>query len=292
MDVRSDVSPRAALSARDSRTMARFRRNRDPEGRMTLGAHLRELRRRTVISAVAMIVGAVFGATRYKQIYDELTRPVQELAASKHGGAIASVNFALVTDPFTIFITVSLFVGVLISSPVWLYQIWAFVVPGLTRKEKRLSMAFIGAAVPLFIAGCYLAYAVLPRAVETLLSFAPESASNLLATSDYLSFVVKLILAFGAAFLLPVFLVGFNAVGVLPARVMIKGWRVAVFLCFLFTAIMTPTPDPWMMILMALPMVALYFLAVGIAWLIDRRRARRDARVGWLNVPDDQASAL
>ncbi|HOF62971.1 MAG TPA: twin-arginine translocase subunit TatC [Dermatophilaceae bacterium] len=272
--------------------MARFRRNRDPEGRMTLGAHLRELRRRTVISAVAMIVGAVFGATRYKQIYDELTRPVQELAASKHGGAIASVNFALVTDPFTIFITVSLFVGVLISSPVWLYQIWAFVVPGLTRKEKRLSMAFIGAAVPLFIAGCYLAYAVLPRAVETLLSFAPESASNLLATSDYLSFVVKLILAFGAAFLLPVFLVGFNAVGVLPARVMIKGWRVAVFLCFLFTAIMTPTPDPWMMILMALPMVALYFLAVGIAWLIDRRRARRDARVGWLNVPDDQASAL
>ena len=83
-----------------------------------------------------------------------------------------------------------------------------------------------------------------------------------------------------------------NAVGVLPSRVMIKGWRVAVFLCFLFTAIMTPTPDPWMMILMALPMVALYFLAVGIAWLIDRRRAKRDASLGWLSVPDDQASAL
>ena len=272
--------------------MARFRRNRDPEGRMTLGAHLRELRRRTVISVLAIIVGAVVGAMRYQAIYDQLTHPIRALAASKRGGAIASVNFALVTDPFSVFITVSLFVGLLASSPVWLYQIWAFIVPGLTKKEKRLSMAFVGAAVPLFILGCYLAYAVLPRAVETLLSFAPDSASNILATSDYLSFVVKLILAFGAAFLLPVFLVGMNAVGVLPSRVMIKGWRVAVFLCFLFTAIMTPTPDPWMMILMALPMVALYFLAVGIAWLIDRRRAKRDASLGWLSVPDDQASAL
>jgi sec-independent protein translocase protein TatC len=272
--------------------MARFRRNRDPEGRMTLGAHLRELRRRTVVSSLAIVAGAVVGGLRYQEIYDQLTYPIRALAASKRGGAIASVNFAQVTDPFSTFITVSLFVGILVSSPVWLYQIWAFIVPGLTKKEKRLSMAFVAAAVPLFIAGCYLAYAVLPRAVETLIGFAPETASNLLETVIYLSFVVKLILAFGAAFLLPVFLVGMNALGVLPSRVMIKGWRVAVFLCFLFTAIMTPTPDPYMMILMALPMVALYFLAVGIAWLIDRRRAKRDASLGWLSVPDDQASAL
>jgi len=133
---------------------------------------------------------------------------------------------------------------------------------------------------------------VLPKAVEVLLSFAPESASNILGSDIYLSFVLKFILAFGLGFLLPVFLVGLNVAHVMPSAVMIKGWRVAVFLCFLFTAVMTPTPDPWTMIIMALPMIALYFLAVGISYLIDRRRAKADAAVDWLQVADDEASAL
>lgn len=270
----------------------RLRRDRDPEGRMTLGEHLRELRRRTVISVLAILAGSIVGGKYYATLYNTLTLPIREMAARKTSGAVTTVNFPQITDAFSIFIAVSLFVGVIVSSPVWLWQIWAFILPGLTRREKRLSVAFIAAAVPLFLAGCYMSYLVLPRAVETLLSFAPESGSNILGSADYLSFVLKFILAFGIAFLLPVFLVGLNAMGALPSRVMIKGWRVAVFLCFLFTAIMTPTPDPWMMILMALPMVALYFVAVGIGWLLDRRRAKRDAFVDWLNVPDDQGSTL
>lgn len=259
---------------------------------MSLADHLRELRTRTVVSLLAIVAGSVVGAMRYKPLYDEITKPVRELAATKTSSAIASVNFSGLTDSFSVFVAVSLFVGVVLASPVWLYEIWAFILPGLTRREKRISLAFSAAAVPLFVAGCYLAYLVLPRAVDTLLSFTPDSASNLLASDGYLSFVLKFILAFGLAFLLPVFLVGLNAVGVLPARIMLKGWRVAVFLCFLFTAVMTPTPDPWTMILMAVPIIALFFLAVGVATLVDRRRARRAADTPWAGLADDEASAL
>lgn len=269
-----------------------LRRTRDPEGRMSLADHLRELRRRTVVSILAIVAGSVLGALRYKPLYDEITRPVRELAATKRDSAIASVNFSGLTDSFSVFVAVSLFVGVVLASPVWLYQIWAFILPGLTRREKRISLAFSTAGVPLFLAGCSLAYLVLPRAVDALLSFTPDSASNLLASDGYLSFVLKFILAFGLAFLLPVFLVGLNAVRVLPGRVMLKGWRVAVFLCFLFTAVMTPTPDPWTMILMAIPMIGLFFLAVGVALLADRRRAARAADTPWAGVADGQASPL
>lgn len=259
---------------------------------MPLADHLRELRNRLVIAILAILAGSVVGLMNYQKLFNEITRPVREVAATKLGSSRAEVIFTGLTDSFSIFITVSLFTGVVIASPIWLYQLWAFILPGLTRKEKRLSYAFIGAAVPLFVGGCYMAYLVLPRAVETLLSFTPETASNFLGSDTYLSFVLKFILAFGLAFLLPVFLVGLNVAGVLPARIMMRSWRVAVFLCFLFTAIMTPTPDPWMMIVMALPMVALFFIAVGIATLIDRRRAKKRGQVDWLNLPDDQASPL
>lgn len=259
---------------------------------MSLGDHLRELRNRTIVCVLAIVAGAVVGGYNYKRLYDEITGPVRAVAASKNGTAIATVNFSTPTDAFSIFIFVSLFVGVVLASPVWLWQIWAFIMPGLTGKEKRRSLAFVAAAVPLFLAGSWMAYVVLPKAVEVLLSFAPESASNILGSDIYLSFVLKFILAFGLGFLLPVFLVGLNVAHVMPSAVMIKGWRVAVFLCFLFTAVMTPTPDPWTMIIMALPMIALYFLAVGISYLIDRRRAKADAAVDWLQVADDEASAL
>ena len=99
-------------------------------------------------------------------------------------------------------------------------------------------------------------------------------------------------MAFGIAFLLPVFLVALNAAGVLPARTMVKGWRPAVFLIFLFAAIMTPSPDPWSMLFLAFPMVALFFAAVGVGFLLDRRKAKRDKTSGWRSVPDDQASPL
>jgi len=125
-----------------------------------------------------------------------------------------------------------------------------------------------------------------------LLSFTPAAASNILPVDIYLNFVLRFILAFGLAFLLPVFMVGLNAAGVLPARIMVKSWRPAIFLIFLFAAIMTPSPDAWSMVALALPMIILYFLAVGVSFLLDRRKARRDPTTSWQDVPDDQASEL
>ncbi len=258
---------------------------------MSLGDHLRELRRRVLIAILAIFLGAVVGWWRYTWIFDRLSLPIKEVAKER-GAAIVTLNLANPTDSFSIAITVGLFVGVIIASPVWLFQVWAFIVPGLTNREKRTAGVFIGTAVPLFLAGCALGYVTLPKAMHALLSFTPTDAANILPADVYLNFVLKFILAFGLAFLLPVFLVGLNAAGILPARVMVKSWRPAVFLIFLFAAMMTPSPDPWSMVALAVPMIGLYFLAVGLSFILDRRKAKRSPAAEWQNIPDDQASAL
>ncbi len=271
----------------------RFRRNRDPEGRMSLGDHLRELRNRTLISALAILACSIYGWLNWEPLFNRLIEPVLTVAKSKtQGQGITAVTFVGLTDSFSTLITVGLFVGVVLASPVWLWQIWAFIVPGLTRREKGLALAFISAAVPLFLAGCLLAFLVLPRAVSALLSFTPSSGSNILDVSPYLSFVLKFILVFGLGFLLPVFLVGLNVAHILPGRLMLRAWRGAVFLCFLFTAMMTPDPNPFTMIILAVPLALLYFAAVGVSLLLDKRRARKDPSAAWLQVADDEASAL
>ncbi len=255
---------------------------------MSLGDHLRELRRRFVISAVAVALGSVIGWVRYDWLFTALLEPLRKVAKEHHG--LVNINFGGITQPFTVQLQVALFVGVLVASPVWLYQIWGFIVPGLTRREKRTTMLFVAAAVPLFLAGCFLATKVVPTAVEVLLGFTPQGAVNLPDAALYLTFVTRFILAFGLAFLLPVFMVGLNVAHVLPARLMLKGWRVAVLLIFVFAAMMTPTPDAWTMLALAFPMVLLFFAAVGVAALLDRRRARREP--DWARVADDEASPL
>ncbi|HEY8621086.1 MAG TPA: twin-arginine translocase subunit TatC [Dermatophilaceae bacterium] len=272
--------------------MATLRRKRSPDGRMSLGDHLRELRRRFVIAAAAIVVGSVVGWVEYDRLFNAIMAPLRKLAAERGGlrGGLVNINFGGITQPFTVQLQVALFVGVILASPVWLYQVWGFIVPGLTKREKRTAMAFVGAAAPLFLAGCFLATRVVPNAVEILIGFTPKGAANLPDAALYLTFVTRFILAFGLAFLLPVFLVGLNVAHILPARVMLKGWRVAVLLIFVFAAMMTPTPDAWTMLVLALPMVGLFYAAVGVSMLLDRRRARREPE--WLKVPDDEASPL
>lgn len=255
---------------------------------MSLADHLRELRNRVVISGLAILAGAVVGWINYERILGQLTKPLYDLAKKRHG--VVNINFTSMTDAFAIQINVSLFVGIILASPIWLMQVWGFIVPGLTRKEKRVARLFIVAAVPLFIAGCTLAYLFVPRAVDVLLSFTPPGAYNLQQATDYLNFILKFILAFGFAFLLPVFLVALNLAHVLSGRAMLKGWRPTVMLIFVFCAVMTPTPDPWSMLFLAIPMIALYFGAVGVSLLLDRSRTEHEPE--WLSVPDDQASAL
>ena len=255
---------------------------------MSLGDHLRELRRRFLVAAVAIAVGSVLGWVEYDSLFNRIMAPLRKVAAERHG--LVNINFGGITQPFTVQLQVALFVGVIVASPVWLYQVWGFIVPGLTKREKRTTVGFIGSAVPLFLGGCFFATLAVPRAVEVLLGFTPKGAANLPDAALYLTFVMRFILAFGLAFLLPVFLVGLNIAHILPARIMLKGWRVAVLLIFVFAAMMTPTPDAWTMLVLAMPMVALFFGAVGVSTLLDRRRARREPQ--WGNVADDEASPL
>ena len=255
---------------------------------MSLGDHLRELRNRITISAIAILIGGVVGWVNYNRVIDALTRPLTELDKQRDG--VVNINFAGMTDAFALQLTTSLFVGLIIASPIWLFQIWGFIVPGLTKKEKLVARLFVVAAVPLFLAGCFFAFIMVPKAVAVLLGFTPDGAYNLQDGAQYLNFVLKFIVAFGCAFLLPVFLVALNLVGVLSARSMLKSWRPAIMIILVFAAIMTPTPDAYTMLFLASPMVLLYFASVGLAFLFDRRKDEH--KPDWLDVPDDQASAL
>jgi len=269
-----------------------FRRARNPEGRMSLGDHLRELRRRILIAAVALVIGAVAGWYLYDTVYDHLTAPLIAIARQRGDEHTIALNFAGLTAAFSQRVTVAIWIGFIVSSPVWLYELWAFIVPGLTRKERRISMAFIIATVPLFLGGCWFAYQTLPKAVQLLISFTPQGAVNYPEAALYFSFVMRFILVFGLAFLMPVFLVALNLARVFPASAMRRTWRPAFLIIFVFAAVATPTPDPFTMFLLAVPLCLLYLAALGVATLLDRRRAQN--RPDWAdqNLSDEEASSL
>lgn len=239
---------------------------------MPLREHLRELRRRFLLAGLGVLAGAVVGWLVYDAVFAALQQPIQ---LANEAGRTAALNFEGVATSFDIRIRVSLFVGLIVASPWWLYQAWAFVAPGLTPREKRLSLGYFAAGVPLFLAGAWMAWSFLPFAVTLLTEFTPEGSVNFIHASVYLGFVMQLVLAFGLAFLLPLAMVALTAMRLVRASTWAKGWRWAVLLVFVFAAIATPTPDAISMILLALPICGLYFGALGVCLLLDRRAARR-----------------
>jgi sec-independent protein translocase protein TatC len=257
---------------------------------MPLSEHLRELRRRLIISVIAIALGSVAGWFLYDPVWKSLQEPMLEIAAER--GVEAQVNFQNLTSALNLQIKLSVYLGIILASPVWLYEVWAFITPGLTRKERRTSIAFVAVAVPLFLAGIGLAWMILPHAVEVLTEFTPEGASNIISADDYLSFTTRLILAFGIAFVLPLFAVALNMIGLLSGEALGRSWRISVFMIFLFTAIASPSPDVGSMLLMALPLVGLYVLTVGFCLLNDRRRRRKHGRDPVFGLEDDEASPL
>ena len=240
---------------------------------MPLREHLLELRKRLFLAACGLVVGGIAGWVLYEPLLAALQAPL-EVAAQEQGKTIA-LNFTGMASALDMKIKVALFLGVIVSCPWWLFQLWSFVTPGLTRKEKGYAYGFLGAAVPLFLGGAALAWWVLPHAVDILAGFVPDGAVNFTDAQGYLSFVMRLVLAFGIAFVSPVFLVGLNMAGVLRHETLAKGWRWAVLVAFVFAAVMTPTPDALTMIFVALPICVLYFGAVGLCVLHDRRVDKR-----------------
>jgi sec-independent protein translocase protein TatC len=255
------------------------RSRRDPEGRMSLGQHLIELRKRLTRGALAIIAGAVGGFFLYDLVWPRITDPITRIAAAQGADddqlAKIALNYTGITGAFDVRLQVAIAIGLVISSPIWLYQIFAFLVPGLTGREKRYTFGFFFSAIPLFLGGIAAGWFVLPHIVELMYSFVPDDSTTFFETKQYLDFVLKLVLATGIAFVLPVFLVLLNFVGILQGVTILKGWRWAVLAITIFTAIATPAADVVSMFLLAIPMVLLYFVAVGIAVLHDRRVARR-----------------
>ncbi|WP_344793230.1 twin-arginine translocase subunit TatC [Frondihabitans peucedani] len=242
---------------------------------MSLGQHFLELRRRLFFAALAIVVCSVAGWFLSPYVLDALRAPVLQIAGSDNRQA--SLNFANITGAFDLKLTITITVGVIISSPVWLYQIWAFIVPALVRKEKLYALGFLLTAIPLFLGGCCAGYFVLPHIVQVMTSFIAQQDSSIIDAKTYYDFVLKLVLAVGVAFVLPVFLVLLNFVGVISAKSIIKSWRVAIILIVLFTAIVTPAADVISMLLLAVPMILLYLAACAVTLLHDRRAARRVA---------------
>jgi sec-independent protein translocase protein TatC len=245
-------------------------------GRMPLLEHFRELRNRVVKSALVISLGAIVGWFFYNEIITKLAEPVCDLRAAQESGAASCGALYIngVLGPLNLQIKVAILSGVIITAPLWLYQLWAFIAPALHRKEKRNSILFFIAATPFFAAGAYLGYTILPVAVRVLFGFTPTSLANLVKFDDYLDFVLRVILLFGIAFELPVFLVTFNLIGFLSGKAILKPWRIWVFGICLFVAGFTPSADPLSMLALAIPLILLYLMAGSIALLNDRRRER------------------
>jgi sec-independent protein translocase protein TatC len=250
---------------------------KDKERRMSLGSHLRELRKRLTWSAGFLLVGTVIGWFLFDPVFKILQAPLREVTEAR--GIEAVVNFGTVVSAFDLRIQVSIFLGIILSSPFWLYNLWAFVSPGLKIRERRFTIGFVFSSVPLFLTGAYIAWASLPNFVVVLIGFTPEGSSNVINASEYILFAIRIVVVFGLAFVMPVLLVLLNFANILSGSQILKGWRLAVFVIAFVSALATPTVDPMSMFLLMAPLTALYFVAVGVSVLNDKRRSRRDAKM-------------
>jgi len=266
---------------------AKRRSRRDPEGRMALGEHLVELRNRLVISAITVLVLAIVGWFVFPYVFEALKRP---FALASAQGMSASLNFQGVGTGLNVRLQMAAYVGLILSSPMIMLQIWLFVMPGLHKNERKYAVGFFGSAIPLFFIGCAAGYWAVNQLVPVLLSFTPDSedVSQLIKYDEYLSLLVKTMLAFGIAFVIPVVMVLLNFLGILRGKTMLKAWRWIIFLSVLFTAIMVPTPEPITLLVMSAAMASLFFVAIVIALVHDRRKGV-DAED---ELDDDQASSL
>ncbi|MDE0545594.1 twin-arginine translocase subunit TatC [Microbacterium sp. C7(2022)] len=244
---------------------------------MSLGQHLVELRKRIMIAALALVVGMVVAFFITDFVINLITEPIRVVAESRADEVKVELMFATVTSAFDLRLRMSFAIGLMISAPIWLWQIWAFIMPGLTKKEIRYTIGFLAAAIPLFFAGCYVGLIIMPHIVELMASFVPDGGASFYDASYYYDFVFKLLIVVGVAFILPVFLVALNLAGVISARDILKGWRVAILISVIFSALATPAADVASMLMLSGIMIVLFFAAAGLSLIFDRRRAKRDA---------------
>ena len=260
------------------------------DGRMALSDHLRELRARLLRSVLVVIVAFSVSLFFYDQLSDLIRVPYDDAVRRLNGAVETQIVVNDVTGPLLLQLKLCGVFALIISAPYWLYQIWAFILPGLHPGERKWSRVFAAVAGPLFFAGVATAYFVLPKAIEVLIGFTPANATNLVDFGRFFSFITRMFLVFGIAFEIPLFVVMLNLAGVVSGKALGRYRPWIVILTFVFAAVATPSTDPFSMLMLALPMLLLFFLAELIARVVDRARGRRtDATGQW---EDDEVSSL
>lgn len=244
---------------------------------MALGEHFREFRNRLYKAAIATLICAIGGFFLYQPFMQAISQPLE--IVNEMTGRTAALNYSTVTSSFDQLIRVSLYIGLVIACPVWLYQLWAFITPALYKKEKRYALGFIFSSVPMFFFGIWLAWICLPTAVRTLMLFSPNGATNLVDAQIYLGFVLKFMLVFGIAFVLPVVLVGLNFAGLISGKTIQKSWRWVVVLVAFLAAMAAPGSDVLTMFYLMAPLLLFFFIAILICLWNDKRRAKKLAKL-------------
>ncbi len=266
----------------------------EEEGRMTLIEHLRELRNRMFFAVVAVVIGFIVAWFFYNQLFALLEHPAKVAVARLPKAQRQNLQIFTqgISGAFILQTKISLVAGIIGSSPVWLYQLWAFIMPGLHRNERKWTVLFVLVAGPLFIAGVALGYWVMPKGMEVMLGFTPNGLSNFIDVSTYLNFILRVLLVFGVAFEIPLFVVLLNLVGVVSGK-QLGQWRSwIIFLTFVFAAVATPSTDPITMLLLAIPMTLLFLVSEVIARMLDRRRGRGGSEPDYDELDDEETSPL
>jgi sec-independent protein translocase protein TatC len=269
----------------------RLKRQGNPEGRMPLMDHLRELRNRVVKIALVVLVGAGVAWGFYNRIWSFVQRPYCQ--------AIDGCNIKIpghelvlngVTDGFYLHIKVSIIAAIVVTSPIWLYQIWAFIAPGLHSREKRWTYLFMGTAVPLFALGCFFAFIAMSRGLKFFIGMS-GGLLNLFTADTYIGYWIAIIIGFGLCFEVPLFLVILNLARVVTHERFKKWRKVIIFLVFVFAGIASPSPDPLTMLLLGGVVVALVEVAEILIYFNDRRYLRLHPDLN-ANLADDELSPI
>jgi sec-independent protein translocase protein TatC len=268
-------------------------RRANPDARMPLMEHIRELRSRVIKVAVAVAIGTIIGWIVYEHVWHFIEAPycrIPQPASIFHGKSCQLFVTGLF-DALFLRMQISIATGVILAAPVWLYQFWAFIAPGLYRRERHWAYYFVGAAVPLFAIGATLSYFAMSRGVHFLLDMLPAGTTAIITINTYLSYASAMLLIFGIAFEVPLVFVLLNMAGVLTHERFRKWRRSIIFLVFVFAAVATPSPDPISMLLLAVPCVALVEATEIFAYVHDRRKAAREGSLQFPGMTDAEVAA-
>jgi len=259
-----------------------------PDGKMALSDHLRELRARILRSVLALIVGVVVAVVFYDTLLEVVKAPIDAANRALEGNVEIKQAFIGVGAPLMFQIKLCFLAAAIGTSPYWLYQLWSFIVPGLHPHERRYSRTFLAIAGPLFLAGVASGYYVLPTGLKVLLGFAGDDVESIVPLEQYFSFFIRMLLVFGVAYEIPLFVILLNLAGIVRGRTLGQHRPWIVIGVFIFAAIATPSTDPFSMLMLAVPMTLLFFVSELVTRVLDKRRGVTQ----YDELDDDEASDI